>query len=689
MSPIKVLIIGSCVSRDIFNYDKEQSFELAAYYARSSFASAFSATPAVDRYSANLSSRFQATIVKADLLKSAHVMLPSTQFDLLLIDLIDERFNLFADSQGSVFTVSNELCKAGFDPETVPGTLIKSASEEHFALWEAGWAAFVDLLNATGSLSKVIVNRTAWSTQTKSGKDFGGGFSLGRIDAANAYLQRLYARMSLDLDAAQFIQPPAHLVFGDEDHQWGLSPFHYVDGYYQFFLERLKVCAFSDASAVSEELDDEQIFAGRLIRSGVFYSNTRPWPHVARLEPRLFRGTATCTRVDEKLHFSFVGNQAYQVRLPLPQPVLGNGLSVRFALSGWASFESLSIGYNENGEFRGLTCLNAKDDVWIDFEFGHGDLVFEIQNNFLKLPLAGISEVKMYVKGVPSAEGASLMIESVAVWKEKSRDPAAFNSAETNTRASQLFAAIHESFNQRFPEASTQAMDCLSHGVCPLEGNTGLPWSSSRALPNGLDNPAHLASWHSLHHATILMLHARTHDDLSALICARDFVGHWLEHNYFEVAEDVGTVWSAHVVAERTLALLMMWDFGTRLRFDRRYMARLHGCIFKHAQLLSNDVFYIAARADKAPQSLLAQNMALCAASVVMDHWSGASDWLAKSLDRWTVLSREEELSGLFSASPDSGFSKHTQALVVLLKRLVELSALAPGADKQVPVVNN
>jgi hypothetical protein len=43
----------------------------------------------------------------------------------------------------------------------------------------------------------------------------------------------------------------------------------------------------------------------------------------------------------------------------------------------------------------------------------------------------------------------------------------------------------------------------------------------------------------------------------------------------------------------------------------------------------------------------------------------------------------------LFSASPDSGFSKHTQALVVLLKRLVELSALAPGADKQVPVVNN
>jgi hypothetical protein len=689
MSPIKVLIIGSCVSRDIFNYDKEQSFELAAYYARSSFASAFSATPALDRYSANLSSRFQATIVKADLQKSAQVLLPSTQFDVLLIDLIDERFNLFADAQGTVFTVSNELCQAGFDPEKVPGTLIKSASEEHFALWAAGWQAFVDLLNAHGALSKVIVNRTTWSTQTKSGKDFGGGFSLGRIDAANAYLQRLYERMSLDLDATQFIEPPVDLVFGDEDHQWGLSPFHYVDEYYTFFLERLKVCTFSGSGAVSEELDDGEIFAGRLIRSGAFYSNTRPWPHVARLEPRLFRGTATCTRVDDNLHFSFLGNQAYQVRLPLPQPVVGNGLNIRLALSGWASFESLSIGYNENGEFRGLTCLNAKNDVWIDFEFGHGDLIFEIQNNFLKPPLAGISEVKMYVKGVPSAEGASLLIESVAVWKEKSRDATAFDYPETDSRSSELFAAIHESFNQRFPEASTQAMDCLSHGVCPLEGNTGLSWPSTKSLPNGLDDPAHLASWHSLHHATILMLRARTHDDLAALFCARDFVGQWLEHNYFQLAEDGGTVWGAHIVAERTLALLMMWDFGVRHRLDRRFMARLHGCIFKHAQLLSNDVFYIAGRADKAPQSLLAQNIALCAASVVMEHWSGAKDWLAKSLDRSVSLSREEQLSGLFSVSPDSGFSKHTHALVVLLRRLVELSAPVPGPDQQAQVVIN
>ena len=678
VSPIKVLIIGSCVSRDIFNYDKEQHFELTSYFARSSFASAFSTIPTVDRYSANLTSRFQAAIVKADLEKTAQSTLSGTQFDVLLVDLIDERFKLFSDPDGSVFTVSNELCKAGFDPEKVPGELIKSGTNEHFALWEAGWEKFVGLMKSAGALPKVIGNRTAWSAQTKTGKEFGSGFSLARINAANAYLERLYERMSRDLQASQFVQPPADTIFGDEDHQWGLSPFHYVDEYYKFFLQRLKVSVFAEACGVTEDLDDAEIFPGRLIRSGVFYSNVDHWPQVTRLEPRLFRGTGTCTKVDEKLHFSFQGNQACQVRLPLPQPVIANGLSVRLALSGWASFESLSIGYNEDGEFRGLTCFNAKNDVWIDFEFGHADLIFDIQNNFLKSQLVGIPEVKMYLKGVPSAEGASLSIESVSIWKEKSenpdRNPIVFNSSPIDSLATTLFAAIFESLNQRFPEATTQAMEYLSLGACPLKGNKALSWSSTQELPNGLDDPEHLASWHCLHPAVILMLHARNSDDISALMSARELINSWLDRNYFKVAEERATVWSAHVVAERTLSLLMMWDFGVRLQFDRRFMARLHGCIFKHAQLLSNDVFYIAGSAEKAPQSLLAQNIALCAVSVVMDQWNFSTDWLSRSLDRWAVLSRDEALSGLFSGSPNTGFSRYTQQLGALLKRLAELS---------------
>ncbi|EHT8411842.1 hypothetical protein KXO07_001307, partial [Campylobacter coli] len=35
----KICIFGSCVSRDIFEYDEQKNFELIGYYARSSFAS--------------------------------------------------------------------------------------------------------------------------------------------------------------------------------------------------------------------------------------------------------------------------------------------------------------------------------------------------------------------------------------------------------------------------------------------------------------------------------------------------------------------------------------------------------------------------------------------------------------------------------------------------------------------------
>lgn len=66
---MNVLIIGSCVSRDIFNLPAAQDLQLSLYVARSSLASIFSPIPFKDTYSAHVKSPFQKRLVEWDIEK--------------------------------------------------------------------------------------------------------------------------------------------------------------------------------------------------------------------------------------------------------------------------------------------------------------------------------------------------------------------------------------------------------------------------------------------------------------------------------------------------------------------------------------------------------------------------------------------------------------------------------------------
>lgn len=66
----KIFVIGSCVSRDIFNAEgSKENFLVDGYIPRSSLASLLSSSPFEDEYTANLSSDFQKRIVHADIVK--------------------------------------------------------------------------------------------------------------------------------------------------------------------------------------------------------------------------------------------------------------------------------------------------------------------------------------------------------------------------------------------------------------------------------------------------------------------------------------------------------------------------------------------------------------------------------------------------------------------------------------------
>lgn len=227
---LRLSIYGSCVSRDALNLVRNYEVELVDYYARSSFGSLFHPIPVDVDFFSSLTSPFQKRLVEADLKKSSVGSIVNGDYDLLLIDLIDERFPLYAVDGGGLFTVSNEVRSGGFSLEkpSVPGRVIDSGSSEFFEIWLTGWRRFVEIMVSAGRLDRVVVNRTHWASGTSGGVLF----SRFRVPERNEFLDRMYREIEVSIPIDQFIDYPKRVLLGSDSHKWGRSPFHYVDEFY-------------------------------------------------------------------------------------------------------------------------------------------------------------------------------------------------------------------------------------------------------------------------------------------------------------------------------------------------------------------------------------------------------------------------------------------------------------------------
>ncbi|RXR26901.1 hypothetical protein EQW78_03045 [Oerskovia turbata] len=227
-----VLIHGSCVTRDAFALPGESRFRLTDYYARSSLASAFADHGLEGVDTTTLPSAFQRRMVEQDLGKAFWRAMPAVQADVIVVDLVDERFGILVDDRAGVGTPSAELLRAGVSPDlhrVVPGSI------DFLMAWEAGRRRFVAEARAAGLLDRIVVHQARWAEQCADGTRFDYKASAD----ANHLLEYMYGRLRLDLAPHQFVRVPVHLVVGDPDHRWGRSPVHYVEGYYRSFLDLL------------------------------------------------------------------------------------------------------------------------------------------------------------------------------------------------------------------------------------------------------------------------------------------------------------------------------------------------------------------------------------------------------------------------------------------------------------------
>ncbi len=109
----KIIILGSCVSRDILEFVTVHGWELILYTARTKIVSQLSSSYGVKENEICLSSDFQKKLVLNDLNKEQFNIIKFCKPDFCIIDFIDERFNLIKYA-GSFLTKSNELVNSGW-----------------------------------------------------------------------------------------------------------------------------------------------------------------------------------------------------------------------------------------------------------------------------------------------------------------------------------------------------------------------------------------------------------------------------------------------------------------------------------------------------------------------------------------------------------------------------------------------
>jgi hypothetical protein len=235
---LRIAILGSCVTRDAFGFHREVLGRPEQYFARSGLASAMCAEPFRGVDTSTIASDFQRGVVDMDLEGTFAAWLPTGEFDVLILDVIDERFSLLIDADGAIATRSVEFTSAIAD--TSRCRVVPPHTDEYFDLWQSAWVRFLAVVDEIGARDRIRINRVRWAdTFDGPGVRFPKAYSQAAIVQANAFLDRLYRRIELDLTPEQFYRYSEHELRAAAEHQWGLAPFHYTPAFYRRFVQHV------------------------------------------------------------------------------------------------------------------------------------------------------------------------------------------------------------------------------------------------------------------------------------------------------------------------------------------------------------------------------------------------------------------------------------------------------------------
>ena len=231
----RIFILGSVVSRDMLDASPAH-FNVAGYLARTSMTGVglpMVSMPGIREDVYRMSSPELRRMTFNDLDKGTLSSIAAAKFDAVLLDFVEERFDLCM-STDSLFSYTSEL-KQVISKE-ISLDFLKPGSETFIALWLSGFERLMSALN--GKL--VVLNRVFWAEKFPNGEAVA---SQGWIRYNNALLQRLYELVD-KYWAIPSIDYPATRWVADLGHRWGKAPYHYTAPVYAHGAGELqRICA--------------------------------------------------------------------------------------------------------------------------------------------------------------------------------------------------------------------------------------------------------------------------------------------------------------------------------------------------------------------------------------------------------------------------------------------------------------
>lgn len=238
---IRVAILGSCVTRDLFEVQKDalSEFEICFYSARATLGSMLSC-PCLDPRIVVSDDSFESKRAIFDLTKSTWEKLEISRPDIVIVDLIDERIGSIFHA-GSVLTASGPMVK-GFERAHVDFQIMRPWSDPVTQLRQ--WAA-PHFLHRLGSIcDSIFLHEASWADEyiNEAGQkdlientEFGTLASLNNtiiFDTIKAFEQSL-----TPFESIGGLRSNTMLAGGN--HRWTFSPFHYDASYYKALARQL------------------------------------------------------------------------------------------------------------------------------------------------------------------------------------------------------------------------------------------------------------------------------------------------------------------------------------------------------------------------------------------------------------------------------------------------------------------
>lgn len=238
-----ISIWGSCVSRDFLEYKNVANLELIHYIARQSIVSAVSKPLQIKEDDIHLSSSFQRKQVLNDFNKLSFDMLCSKKAEYLIVDLVDERFQL-AKYYGSYITYSQECKNSGLLSEDTllinKKRTIADNGKVSYCVEDNNLDCFMDifcnLLLSIYTASRIILHRVYGAEYFVDAQNEIKRFdenTISRLKYTNALYEYMYEYMYNRLGKSICNIDISKGYYASEQHKWGLAPIHFQHEYYK------------------------------------------------------------------------------------------------------------------------------------------------------------------------------------------------------------------------------------------------------------------------------------------------------------------------------------------------------------------------------------------------------------------------------------------------------------------------